>query len=98
MSVAVAVVARHDPVADRDVGADVADAQGWGVAVAKHFQHSRVGLGGDEQPLLDQAIEGYEACLAHIDRHPDGFDSDSRAWYRDQIERLRRQSKRARSS
>jgi tetratricopeptide (TPR) repeat protein len=43
---------------------------------------------------IDQAIEHYEQCLAHIDRYPDGFDSDSRAWYRDQIDRLLRQSKR----
>ena len=43
---------------------------------------------------VDQAIEHYEQCLAHIDRYPDGFDSDSRAWYRNQIDRLLRQSKR----
>lgn len=38
---------------------------------------------------VDRAIERYQECLAHIDRYPDGFDSDSRAWYRDQIARLR---------
>jgi len=41
---------------------------------------------------IGQAIEHYQLCLTYIDRYPDGFDSDSRAWYRDQIERLRRQS------
>jgi hypothetical protein len=45
---------------------------------------------------VDQAIEQYQECLAHIDRYPDDFDSDSRAWYREQIAQLR--SKRARSS
>jgi hypothetical protein len=38
-----------------------------------------------------EAMQHYEQCLAHIDRYPDGFDSESRAWYRAQIERLRRQ-------
>jgi hypothetical protein len=45
---------------------------------------------------VDQAIERYQECLTHIDRYPDGFDSDSRAWYRDRITRL--QAERARSS
>jgi tetratricopeptide (TPR) repeat protein len=45
---------------------------------------------------VDQAIERYQECLIHIDRYPDGFDSDSRAWYRDQVARLR--SERAGSS
>jgi len=31
---------------------------------------------------IEQAIEHYQKCLTHIDRYPDGFDSDSRAWYR----------------
>lgn len=39
---------------------------------------------------VQQAIRHYERCIAHIDRYPDGFDSDGREWYRDQIERLRR--------
>jgi tetratricopeptide (TPR) repeat protein len=43
---------------------------------------------------VDQAIAHYEQCLAHIDRYPDGFDLDSRAWYRDQIDRLLQQSER----
>jgi hypothetical protein len=47
---------------------------------------------------IAQAIEHYQLCLTYIDRYPEGFDSDSRAWYRDQIERLSRQSERARSS
>ena len=38
---------------------------------------------------VDRAIERYEECLTHIDRYPDGIDSDCRAWYRDQIARLR---------
>jgi hypothetical protein len=37
-----------------------------------------------------RAIEHYELCLRHIARHPDDFDDDSRAWYRDQIDRLQR--------
>jgi hypothetical protein len=40
---------------------------------------------------VGRAIECYHECLAHIDRYPDGFDSDSRAWYRDEIARLRSQ-------
>ena len=43
---------------------------------------------------VDRAIRCYQGCLKHIDRYPGGFDSDSRAWYRDQIARLR--SERAR--
>ena len=42
---------------------------------------------------IEQAIEQYEQCLAHINRHPDGFDSDSRAWYRSQIDRLSQRTK-----
>ena len=38
---------------------------------------------------VGRAIECYRECLAHIERDPDGFDSDSRAWYRDEIARLR---------
>ena len=41
---------------------------------------------------IDQAIDHYRRCLAHIDSNPDGFDSDSRAWYRSQIDRLRKPS------
>ena len=47
---------------------------------------------------IDEAIEHYRRCLVFVDRHPEGFDSESRGWYRDQIERLRRRSGRARSS
>ena len=42
---------------------------------------------------VDQAIAHFEQCLAHIDRFPDGFDEDSRAWYRGQIDRVLQQSK-----
>jgi len=45
---------------------------------------------------VDQAIERYQECLAHVDRYPDGFDSDSRAWYWEKIAQLR--SEPARSS
>ena len=37
---------------------------------------------------VDQAIEHYRRCLAYIDNCPDGFDTDSREWYRSQIDRL----------
>ena len=43
---------------------------------------------------VDRAIECYQGCLAHIDRDPDGFDSEIRAGYGDEIARLR--SRRAR--
>ena len=38
---------------------------------------------------VDQAIEHDRRCLARIDSHPDGFDSDSKECYRSQIDRLR---------
>jgi hypothetical protein len=38
---------------------------------------------------VERAIEFYRRCLTHIDRHPEGFDTDSRNWYRSRIERLR---------
>jgi hypothetical protein len=41
---------------------------------------------------VDEAIEHYRRCLVFIDSHPDGFDSDSREWYRSQINRLRPES------
>ena len=47
---------------------------------------------------IDQAIDHYRRCLAHIDSNPDGFDSDSRAWYRSQIDRLRKPSTSDRSN
>lgn len=37
---------------------------------------------------VGQAIRFYRKCVAHIDRYPDGFDSDVRTWYRDQVVRL----------
>ena len=41
---------------------------------------------------IDQVIDHHRRCLAHIHSNPDGFDSDSRAWYRSQIDRLRKPS------
>jgi plasmid stabilization system protein ParE len=38
--------------------------------------------------LVDKLIDRGDA-LAAIDRHPGGFDSVSREWYRSQIDRLR---------
>jgi predicted Zn-dependent protease len=38
---------------------------------------------------VDQAITNYRRCLDMIDRDPDGFDDESRAWYQSQIDRLR---------
>ena len=46
---------------------------------------------------IKEAIAHLEQCLAHISLYPDGFDSDSRAWYREQIDRLRQQSESAES-
>ena len=37
---------------------------------------------------LRLAIGCYEQCLVFIDNHPDGFDEDSRDWYRSLIKRL----------
>jgi hypothetical protein len=37
---------------------------------------------------VDRAVEHYRLCLAYIDRHPDGFDDESREWYRERIDRL----------
>jgi hypothetical protein len=41
---------------------------------------------------IDEAIQHYGRCLVFIDSHPEGFDSDSKEWYRSQIGRLRRPS------
>ena len=40
---------------------------------------------------IEKALKHYQWGLVHIARYPDGFDSDSRAYYRRQIDRLRRQ-------
>jgi tetratricopeptide (TPR) repeat protein len=37
---------------------------------------------------VDKAVEHYRRCLDYIDRHPDGFDAESRGWYRQKIGRL----------
>lgn len=37
---------------------------------------------------VEEAVEHYRLCLAYIDRHPEDFDPESRAWYRERIERL----------
>lgn len=38
---------------------------------------------------IEKAVKRYEQCLVFISRYPDGFDSESRAWYQSKIDRLR---------
>ncbi len=42
---------------------------------------------------VDKAVEHYRLCLAYIDRNSEGFDSESREWYQEQIDRLRTASR-----
>lgn len=35
-----------------------------------------------------EAVAHYRRCIGYIDEHPEGFDAESKGWYRDAIERL----------
>lgn len=54
--------------------------------------HDRLGKVREAQGRWAEAVEAYDRALAHIERHPDGFDEESIAYQREKRDRARQRA------